>query len=213
MSHSHTLEAIILKTYDVGDADRFCILLTRERGRLAARARGVRKLTSRMGGSLLPLQRVTVELREGSAGFLITSVQHRDGEKMHGQLQQFLVAQEAVESLLHLLHDEEPVEDVFELTAALLDSSSQKPVSILPFKLRLLECLGILPPINEGKTSDAMTEEERTYVSASLSNAWQSLENPSSAALQRLTRLCQRITEEHTSQTAKVQEVVAEMQV
>lgn len=206
-----TCQAIVLKTYDVGDADRYCILLTKERGRLAARARGVRKLTSRMGGSLLPLQHVTVELREGNAGCLITSVQHRDGEKMHAHLQQFLIAQEAVELLLHLLHDEEPMDDVFELTATLLQSSATTSHSILPFKLRLLEYLGILPPINEGKTSDAMTEEERAYARTCLSDDWQTVTAPSSAAQQRLSRLCQCITEEHTSQMSKVPSVAASM--
>ena len=58
MAHSESVEAVVLKTYDVGEADRFCIVLTKERGRIAARARGVRKLTSKMGGSLLPLHHV-----------------------------------------------------------------------------------------------------------------------------------------------------------
>jgi recombinational DNA repair protein (RecF pathway) len=54
MSHAQTFEAIVLKTYDVGEADRLCILFTRERGRVMARASGARRLKSRLGASLLP---------------------------------------------------------------------------------------------------------------------------------------------------------------
>ena len=99
MSHSSTYDSIILKTYDVGDADRFCILLTHERGRLAARARGVRKLTSRMGGSLLPLKRVSVDLHEGKSGFLITAAHNAKMLPSKG-VRAYLAAQHAIELLL-----------------------------------------------------------------------------------------------------------------
>ena len=59
MPQSQTYEALILQSHDVGEADRFLILFTRERGRLAARARAVRKPKSKMGGSLLPLKLAT----------------------------------------------------------------------------------------------------------------------------------------------------------
>ncbi|MBU1911666.1 recombination protein O N-terminal domain-containing protein, partial [Patescibacteria group bacterium] len=48
MPHSQTYNSIILKAYDVGEADRFLILFTREKGRMTARARAVRKLKSKL---------------------------------------------------------------------------------------------------------------------------------------------------------------------
>ena len=73
MPKSQELEAIVLQTHNVGEADRFCILLTKERGKIPVRARGVRKPKSRMGGSLLALQRIQVTVHEGSAGFMVTA--------------------------------------------------------------------------------------------------------------------------------------------
>ena len=43
MGRLHLCEALVLKTYDIGDADRLCILLTNTRGRIAVVAKGVRK--------------------------------------------------------------------------------------------------------------------------------------------------------------------------
>src|SRR5512135_1660797 len=73
MARTSTCEAIVLRTMDIGEADRFCILFTRERGRLAARARGVRKLGSRIGGTLLPFSHVRMEVTQTDHSSLITS--------------------------------------------------------------------------------------------------------------------------------------------
>ena len=64
MSRTRSVEAIILRTIDIGDADRFCILFTKEAGRKGARARGVRKTMSRLGGLLLPFRHLRIDLAE-----------------------------------------------------------------------------------------------------------------------------------------------------
>ena len=71
-------EAITLDTVDVFDADRSLLLFTQEVGKVRARARGVRKPTSRLGGHLLPYLPVMVELVMGSGGYLVTQAQLSD---------------------------------------------------------------------------------------------------------------------------------------
>jgi len=51
----HDSEAIILRTYPLGDADRLVSLLTRDHGRLRGVAQGARRPKSRFGAALEPL--------------------------------------------------------------------------------------------------------------------------------------------------------------
>ena len=47
-------EAIVLRTYDLAEADKIVVCLTREAGVVRAVARGARRLKSRFGGGLEP---------------------------------------------------------------------------------------------------------------------------------------------------------------
>ena len=51
----HDSEAIVLRTYPLGDADRLVSLLTRDHGRLRGVAQGARRPKSRFGAALEPL--------------------------------------------------------------------------------------------------------------------------------------------------------------
>ena len=58
----------------------------------------------------------------------------------------FLSAQQGIELLLNTLHDEEPMEDLFDATLAFLEQcSSGNDQCVLPFTIRLLKLLGLLP--------------------------------------------------------------------
>ncbi len=163
MGRSHTLEAIVLQTHNVGEADRFCILFTRERGKLAARARGVRKLQSKMGGTLLPMQHIHVDIVEGSAGMLITSV-HRIGKETNADLKSFSQTQQGIEMLISILEDDHPLEEIFDLTLKFLeacDNGHDKP--LLPFSIRLLHLLGVLPD-RKSDIFRVLSDEEFIYI-------------------------------------------------
>lgn len=143
----------MLKTYDVGEADRFCILFTRERGRIAARASGARRLQSRLGPSLLPFRHLTVELKEGSAGWVVAGVAaegnrgNRSNRRNTGlDLAQFAMLEEGIELLLRLVTDEGALPDVFDVTFAFITACHQKiPHASLGYSFALLHCLGLLP--------------------------------------------------------------------
>ena len=191
MPHSYTYQALVLKAYDVGEADRFLILFTRERGRLAARARAVRKMKSRLGGSLLPFQHVSIGLTEGSAGMIVTSAQ----SKTHIALEStdaFLFAQQGVEILLLLLHEEEPLPEVFDLTLAFLRQCQDKCDTILPYTIKLLTLLGLSP--------DSATDDEKLYIKECLQGSWG---QPNHATKRKLKRLCESIISDQTSRELK----------
>lgn len=56
----HTGEALVLRTYKLGEADRIVVLLTRDRGKKRGVAKGARRPRSRFAGALEPLTRIEV---------------------------------------------------------------------------------------------------------------------------------------------------------
>lgn len=58
-------DAVVLRTYKLGEADRIVVLLTAEHGKVRAVAKGVRKTTSKFGARMEPGSQVRVLLRKG----------------------------------------------------------------------------------------------------------------------------------------------------
>lgn len=71
-------EAIILRQRKLGEADRILTLYTPALGKLDAKAKGVRKTTSRLSGHLQPLNRVVVQLAQGHTADVVTGVETLD---------------------------------------------------------------------------------------------------------------------------------------
>jgi len=65
-------EAIILRGRKLGEADRILTLFTPTFGKMEAKAKGVRKPTSRLSGHLQPLNRCRLQLARGHASDVIT---------------------------------------------------------------------------------------------------------------------------------------------
>ncbi|HET9656819.1 MAG TPA: DNA repair protein RecO [Kineosporiaceae bacterium] len=68
-------EAIVLRTQKLGEADRIVTLLTRQRGRVRAVAKGVRRTTSRLGARVEPFMHVDVQLYEGRSLDVVTQAE------------------------------------------------------------------------------------------------------------------------------------------
>ena len=58
---TQTAEAVVLRQYTLGEADRIIVFFAREFGKLRAVARGARKLKSRFGGSLESFNQVQLQ--------------------------------------------------------------------------------------------------------------------------------------------------------
>src|SRR5271167_4112856 len=71
-------DAIVLRTYKLGEADRIVVLLTAGRGKVRAVAKGVRKTKSRIGGRLEPPGRVSLLIHEGRNLDVINQVESLD---------------------------------------------------------------------------------------------------------------------------------------
>lgn len=144
---SRTYEAVVLKTADVGEADRFCVLFTREDGRLAARARGVRKPGSRMGGALLPLSHVRVQIAAREHPGTVESAAEASPDDMPvSDYKAFSRAQQGVEVLLSLTEDDDPMPELFDSLVLFLRACRATERNPVPaFVARTLSLLGVLP--------------------------------------------------------------------
>jgi len=68
-------EAIVLRTQNLGEADRIITLLTRHGGRVRGVAKGVRRTSSRFGSRLEPFTHVDVQLHTGRSLDVVTQVE------------------------------------------------------------------------------------------------------------------------------------------
>lgn len=71
-------EAVVLRTYKLGESDRIVVLLTAGRGKLRAVAKGVRRTGSRLGGRLEPGTHVQLQLYEGRELDVVTQAEAVD---------------------------------------------------------------------------------------------------------------------------------------
>lgn len=73
--HSQRVEAIILRHSDWGETDRLLVLFTREKGKIRAIAKGVRRIHSRKAGHIEPFMRSTLQLAMGHDFWLVTQAE------------------------------------------------------------------------------------------------------------------------------------------
>ncbi|MFH1474342.1 MAG: DNA repair protein RecO, partial [Chloroflexota bacterium] len=70
----YVTDAIVLSRFDYGEADRILTLLTPGLGKIKAIAKGIRRPTSRIGGSLEPLAELRLQLARGRTFDVVTQV-------------------------------------------------------------------------------------------------------------------------------------------
>jgi len=155
---SYTTEAVVLRSFRLGEADRVLHLYTLERGRVGAVAKGVRKTKSRFGARLEPLSHVEIVLHQGSGELqTVTGVElmrsHRASREQPYRLGAGLVAAEA---MLRLFPEQETNERAFRALTRFLElldelepggGRPQTDPLVLSFQLKLLWLAGYLPHV------------------------------------------------------------------
>jgi DNA repair protein RecO (recombination protein O) len=155
---SYQTEAVVLRSFRLGEADRVLHLYTLEHGRVGAVAKGVRKTKSRFGARLEPLSHVEVALYRGSSDLqTVTGVDlvrsHHEAREDYGRLSVGLIGAEA---MLRLFTEEEGNPRAFQALTRFLDVLDESPAPAaaarpeldplaLSFQLKLLWVAGYLP--------------------------------------------------------------------
>jgi recombinational DNA repair protein (RecF pathway) len=201
VSRAFSVDAIVLAMYNVGEADRFCVLFTRERGRIAARAAGARRPGSHIGGNLLPFRRVTADIREWSNGYIVSGAKRHPDSAFVSALDDVLYASEIVEVLLLLVHDEEPLEEIFDCIA---ESLAHPASSTLPTIVRILHVLGLFPA-TEDPLFSGLPPEERGVIASWIAGTTRSV--LSAEGMHCVQSVCDAIVVEHASRRRNVPDI------
>ena len=101
-------EAVVLRTYRLGEADRIIVMLTRSHGQVRAVAKGVRRTTSRFGARLEPFTMIDVQLYRGRSLDVIAQVETLDpfARAITGDYSVFTCASTMVETAERLTQDD-----------------------------------------------------------------------------------------------------------
>ncbi len=147
-------DAIVLRTYTSGEADRVAVLWTREHGKLRVLAKGARKTSSRLGGSLETLAHVGVDLVQGRGErFVVRHVVHRERYATLRADYDRIAAGYAVVEVVNAIPAEDVADEgIFELLrrvlVALDDASFHPGLVPASFFLRLLAYDGSAPVLD-----------------------------------------------------------------
>lgn len=169
---SYRVNAIVLKHYDYGEADRILTIYTRERGKLKVMAKGVRKVRSRKGGHLEPFMHVSLLLAKARNWDIISQA---EAQNAYGNLRENLemigYASYAVELIDKFTYEEEENAPVFTLlnhTLARLNRGDDPLLVMRYYEIRLLDVMGFRPELQHCVVSGAAIQPENQYFSASL---------------------------------------------
>ncbi len=144
----------MLRSIRYGEADRVLHLYSRERGRIGAMAKGVRRVKSRFGGRLEPLFRVNLILHEGRGElYTVTSAETVDPHPALRERRDAIErATQACDAVLRLLDSEEPNRAAYNLLCHELRILDDEPAAAtraqaLSFRLKLLLAAGFAPEL------------------------------------------------------------------
>lgn len=148
-------EAVVLRAYRSGEADRVVVLWTRDHGKVRAIAKGVRKPTTKIGGGIEPLAHVRIFLASGRGELKIVRQveQVRRYAHVHAEYERLTAGMAILEAVDAMPAEDIADEAVFELlvrTLATLDDVTYPPTLVpAAFYLRLLAHDGSAPVLDE----------------------------------------------------------------
>ena len=161
-SRFFTTEALVIGSMRYGEADRIVTLYTRERGRLSAIAKGVRRTKSKVGGRLEPFSLVRASLYTGRGLYTVVGVDTlRTFQGVRDELFRLEEGARLFQAVRHLFPGEEGSAPAFNLLvrgiARLAESENQPAAAstVLATRLKLLALLGYAPGMSRCVVCDS----------------------------------------------------------
>jgi DNA repair protein RecO (recombination protein O) len=150
----YSAEAVVLRKVDYGEADRILTLFTRERGKLPAIAKAVRRAKSRMSGQLDVFSHGQMLLAEGRRMDVVTQFQRLTrSDGLASDLPRGAAAAVVVEVADKVLEERHPQPELFEVVVGAIGHLSDPAVSsrleLADFLMRVLGELGYTPALSE----------------------------------------------------------------
>lgn len=167
----YTAEAIVLRTYKLGEADRIVVFLTRDRGKKRGVAKGARRARSRFVGALEPMTRARVAYFEKEQRELVSlnyaellrsplSAASPDGLSYVGYF---------ADLIDQCAPDADPDERLFRLGSAVVEGlGAGAPPALLAryFEVWLLRFQGVYPSLSSCHSCGGALEQGGAYLSS-----------------------------------------------
>ncbi len=166
----HTADALVLRTYKLGEADRIVVFLTRDRGKKRGVAKGARRQRSRFAGALEPLTEVRVAYFESERRELVglnyaetvrspLSLRASTPSGTLGLTSQYLLVEYVAELLDEWAQDSDADDRLYRLGASMLDAlTAGAPAEPLAryFEYWLLRLQGVYPELRGTLSAGAL---------------------------------------------------------
>ena len=167
-------EAIVLRTYNLAEADKIAVCLTRDTGLVRAVARGARRLKSRFGAGLEPFTLITLSYYEKEGRELVSLRQAeilRSSFSLSGNMEAVATLAYLSELVIEFAPPHEPNERLFRMVNACIEAVARIPVEmdaiIRYFEVWILKLGGFLADLRLCvDCSRRFGEEERTFLDA-----------------------------------------------
>jgi len=146
-------QAVVLRTWKLGEADRIVSMLTRDHGKVRGVAKGVRRTRSKFGARLEPTSHVAIQLYEGKSDLhTITQVETINrfvNLRLDPDL--FARAESMLESVEQIAQDHDPIPELHTMLWRALATlnADDSPLVVSAFFLKLLAHDGVQPQIDE----------------------------------------------------------------
>ena len=168
--HSQTVEAVVLRHSNWGEADRLLSLFTREGGKLRAIAKGARKIRSRKAGHLEPFTRVRLMLAHGREFWIVTQAETVDAYlPLREDLLRTAYGAYVLELLDRFTYDEGENRSLYALLVDTLGrvSSLEDPfLAMRYYEIRMLDLTGFRPNLFECVSGGEEIRAEAQYFDA-----------------------------------------------
>jgi DNA repair protein RecO (recombination protein O) len=157
----------VLSRFELGEADRVLTLITPELGKLKAIAKGIRRPTSRLGGSLEPFAELHLNLARGRTFDVVTgaSVERaflRLRDSLEGAATAWYLAELADRSLEER-HVAEPIYLLLRRAYELLEAGMAPGRVARWYEMHLADELGVRPEVDRCVECDRVLEADEGY--------------------------------------------------
>jgi DNA repair protein RecO (recombination protein O) len=143
-------EAVVIRTYKLGEADRIVVLFTKGRGKVRSVAKGVRKTSSRFGARLEPASHVALQLYEGRELDTITQAESLENlHELRDDLERITRSASILEAVDHMTQEREPNAKLYTMMVGALRTLADHdhPLIVPAFFWKLLALEGLRPMV------------------------------------------------------------------
>jgi len=172
---TYSVEGIVLSRADFGETDRILTIFTREKGKITAAAKGIRKITSRRASSLEPLNYSRILLSKGANLDTITQTQILHSFKnIPSNLEKIAYSFQISELVGSFFGEEQPSKRAFELLLTTLNKLDRQKdpertkIILRGFELKLLFSVGFGPFLQACVLCKKILRKETNFFSADL---------------------------------------------